>query len=97
MLTDAEIINHESIHALKMLNGEEKTGNPTQIIYYEDDKGRQQKERVYNYEYIAVFESTSSKKYRNYNYPSENDLRKEQKRKKRINYYEQFRNLNLIK
>jgi uncharacterized protein RhaS with RHS repeats len=87
-LSDGDMLNHELIHSLAQMNGEAREGfKKNTPIYYTDDKGASQVEMVPREEYLTVFGSRSSKRIPNYNYPSENSLRKEQGKKKRINYY----------
>lgn len=91
-LSTGDIFNHELVHAIAQMNGESKEGfkNNTPIFYF-DNNGKSQTEMIPREEYYTIFGSRpTSKKMPGYQYPSENSLRREQGKTKRVNYFHTF-------
>jgi RHS repeat-associated protein len=88
-MTTGDMLNHELIHTIAQMNGEAKT-NPNGKMSYTDDKGKPQTERVSIEDIVTVDAGRAPSKNKSmpgYQYPTENILRAEQKKGKRVNYY----------
>ncbi|WP_372472553.1 M91 family zinc metallopeptidase [Capnocytophaga sp. ARDL2] len=86
-LSTTDMLTHELVHTIAQVNGETSPGfNNNTPVYYTDVNGNAQIEMIPKEEYLTIFGERISKKDKGYQYPTENRLRREQKKNKRINY-----------
>lgn len=82
-----DLFNHEFGHAIAQMNGEAHGGTRDNTpIMYIDDKGVQRTEMIPPYEFLTIFSTRHSRRIPGYTYPSENRLRQEQGKNRRVNY-----------
>lgn len=85
-LTTQGILNHELIHSLVQTNGQAKRDSKSgRVIYYTDNNGVQQKERIPNEEAFTLQQTRTLSN--GIKVPNENTLRREQKLRRRVNYF----------
>jgi hypothetical protein len=89
-LTLSDMFSHELIHALAQMNGEAIRDKPDVTFSYRKPQGRDGKETISREEAATLFMGRpESKKISGYQYPTENDLRFEQNKNRRLNYFEE--------
>ncbi|WP_052752916.1 DUF6443 domain-containing protein [Kordia zhangzhouensis] len=88
-LTDTDMMNHELGHAFAQMKGESKRGK-NQSIYYTDPEGVNRVEIIPIEEAVNIFVDFRRISKKGIVYPSENTLRKEQGKRKRVNYHTTF-------
>jgi hypothetical protein len=88
-LSEGDMLDHELMHGIAQMNGESVEGGDKMKNEYKNDKGEWKTEYMPEEEYRAIFgHRPPSKKMPGYKYTSENELRAEQGKNKRKNYYE---------
>ncbi|HEX2847204.1 MAG TPA: M91 family zinc metallopeptidase [Chitinophagaceae bacterium] len=91
-LTTGDMLDHELVHAIAQMNGEAREGGKG-LISYTDNKGVPQTERVPMEEVLTIDAGRAPSKSRSmpgYQYPTENTLRREQGKGKRLNYLDTY-------
>jgi RHS repeat-associated protein len=89
VLSTGEMLDHEFIHALAQMNGESIEGGTVKNMYPTATGGPYKTESILREEAatVGIVQRPVSNKMRGYKYPSENNLRNEQRKNRRVNYY----------
>jgi RHS repeat-associated protein len=83
-LSTTDMLDHELIHALAGMNGEQQVGSTTNTYVTPDGRGIT--ETLDNEEKATMSSDRPNSRINHFNYPTENQLRKEQGKSRRVNY-----------